>query len=336
MKVAIYGAGSLGTIIGAYIQKGGIKTDLITRNIEHVNALNKNGAKIIGTVNFTEKVHALTPDEINDKYDLIILATKQVENEKLVPKLLEYLTEDGIIATIQNGLPEPNIIKIAGEEKVVGVVVEWGATRKEPGVSELTSSEDSLSFEIGKINGEVDENVKKVKDILELMCPVIISDNFIGVRWSKILINSSFSGMSAVLGSTFGEAAENEKSRRVLQGLIKEAIDVAKNANIKIPKVQGMDIVSLLDFNNEEEKKKSFEIIPMIIKNHANLEASMLQDIRRGRKTEVDYINGAVKDFGEKYNVKTPYNNKVIEIIKEIEKGNKKAEFDNIEEFNNI
>lgn len=336
MKVAIYGAGSLGTILGAYIQKGGVDVDLITRNQEHVDALNKNGAHIVGTVDFVQKVSAMRPDEMKDKYDLIILATKQMENNKTIPKLLNYLKDDGVITTIQNGMPELNIIDLIGEDKVIGCVVEWGATRKEAGVSELTSKEDSMSFEIGRIDGKITEKVKEVASVLELMCPVVISENFVGSRFSKILINSSFSGMSTALGATFGEVAENEKSRIALQGIIKEAIDISKEANIKIPEVQGMDIVKLLDYNNDEEKKKSFEIIPLIIKNHAKLEASMLQDIRRGRKTEIDYINGVIKELGEKYNIKTPYNNKTIEIIKEIEKGNKKAEFKNIEEYNNI
>ena len=82
MKTAIYGAGSLGTVLGAYISKAGYPVDLITRNKEHVDAMNKNGAHIIGTVDMTVPVHALTPDQITDKYELIILMTKQLENKK--------------------------------------------------------------------------------------------------------------------------------------------------------------------------------------------------------------------------------------------------------------
>ena len=82
MKTAIYGAGSLGTVLGAYISKAGYPVDLITRNKEHVDAMNKNGAHIIGTVDMTVPVHALTPDQITEKYELIILMTKQLENKK--------------------------------------------------------------------------------------------------------------------------------------------------------------------------------------------------------------------------------------------------------------
>ena len=106
MKTAIYGAGSLGTVLGAYLAKAGVDVDLITRNREHVDALNKDGAKIIGTVNMTVPVHALTPDEMTEKYELIILLTKQLDNVNVLKKLQKNMTDDCIVCTLQNGLPE--------------------------------------------------------------------------------------------------------------------------------------------------------------------------------------------------------------------------------------
>lgn len=91
MKTAIYGAGSLGTVLGAYLAKAGVDVDLITRNREHVDALNKDGAKIIGTVNMTVPVHALTPDEMTEKYELIILLTKQLDNVNVYSNNSDYL-----------------------------------------------------------------------------------------------------------------------------------------------------------------------------------------------------------------------------------------------------
>ena len=96
MKTAIYGAGSLGTVLGAYLAKAGVDVDLITRNREHVEALNRDGAKIIGTVNMTVPVHALTPDEMTEKYELIILLTKQLDNVNVLKKLQKNMTDDCI------------------------------------------------------------------------------------------------------------------------------------------------------------------------------------------------------------------------------------------------
>jgi len=118
-RYAIYGAGSLGTVLGAYITKNGGKIDLINRNKEHVEALRKNGAVINGTVNMSVPVSALTPDEMSGQYDVIILLTKQLLNKAVVTFLREYLADDGVIVTLQNGLPEPGIAEIVGPERTM-------------------------------------------------------------------------------------------------------------------------------------------------------------------------------------------------------------------------
>ena len=204
---------------------------------------------------------------------------------------------------------------------------------KEPGVCELTSAPDSLTFSLGSLSKNPNPHLEDVKALLEKMGEVEIDSNFIGSRWSKLLINSAFSGMSAVLGCTFGEAAGNKASRRVVQALIKESIDVCAAGNIRIEPVQGKDIVKLLDYTNRLKKAFSFFIIPIAIRKHALLKASMLQDIEKGKKTEVDAINGVVSSFGRKVGVPTPMNDKVVEIIHRIEDGELNPSFDNLQYF---
>ncbi len=337
MKTAIYGAGSLGTVLGAYLAKSGMQVDLITRNKDHVDAMNKDGAHIIGTVDFTVPVHALTPDEITEKYELIILMTKQLDNKNVLTKLLPNMTDDCIVCTMQNGLPELSVSEVVGEDRTMGCSVAWGATLHGHGVSELTSEPDSMSFGLGRMNGKKDDKLMQVKEILEKMCTVEVEDNFMGVRWSKLLINSAFSGMSAVMGGTFGDAAERKDSRVCCQAIIKECIDVARASGIKIEPVQGKDIVKLLDYNGNGIKKKiSNFLIPICIKKHRLLKASMLQDLEKGRKCEVDAINGVVCAYGRKFGVKTPYNDKVCEIVHGIEDGKYTYSFDNVKLFEGL
>lgn len=335
-KIAIYGAGSLGTVLGAYISKAGVPIDLITRNKAHVDAMNEGGAHIIGTVEMTVPVHALTPDQLSEKYDLIILLTKQLDNKNILEGLKPFMSDDCIVCTMQNGLPELSVSEVVGEDRTMGCSVAWGATLHGNGVSELTSEPDSMTFGLGRMNGKKDEKLMEVKEILELMCPVEIEDNFMGVRWSKLLINSAFSGMSAVMGGTFGDAAERKDSRVCCQNIIKECIDVAKAAGIKIEPVQGKDIVKLLDYNNPIKKKISNLLIPICIKKHRLLKASMLQDLEKGRKCEIDAINGVVCAYGKKYGVPTPYNDKVCEIVHGIEDGKYTYSFDNVKLFEGL
>lgn len=333
MRVAIYGAGSLGTILGAYITKGGEKIELINRNKAHVEALQTKGAQVVGTVQFTQPVVAYTPAEMSGKYDVIFLMTKQQHNAEVVEMLKGYLAEDGALVTFQNGLPEVQIAEILGAERVLGCTVAWGATMQGPGVCELTSAPDALSFSLGAISPNRNKHFAAVKALLEKMGTVDVEDNFIGTRWSKLLINASFSGMSAVLGCTFGEAAAPRASRRIVQALIKECIDVCAAGGIRIEPVQGKDIVKLLDYKSGLKKAISLFIIPIAIRKHAKLKASMLQDIEKGKLTEVDAINGAVSNYGRKVGCPTPMNDKVVEIIHSIEQGKLTPSFDNLKLF---
>lgn len=333
MRTAIYGAGSLGTILGAYINKAGVPMELINRNKAHVEALNTSGAKVVGTVEFEQKVKAYTPDQMSGEYDIIFLMTKQQNNCEVVQMLQGFLAPDGVLVTFQNGLPEVQIAEILGEERVLGCTVAWGATMLSPGVCELTSEPDALSFALGSISDKRNRHFDKVKELLEMMGTVEVKENFIGTRWSKLLINAAFSGMSAVLGCTFGKAAGPKESRRIVQALIKECIDVCAAGGIRIEPVQGKDIVKLLDYHGAVKKAVSFFIIPIAIRKHARLKASMLQDLEKGKLTEVDAINGAVSAYGRKIGCPTPMNDKVVEIIHKIEQGRLKPSYDNLQYF---
>ena len=338
MKYALYGAGSLGIVLSAYLAKNGEKFDIIDRNPKSVDALNKNGAIVVGTVQMKEPVNAILDTNVKDKYDIIFLLTKQLGNFETVKKLSGFLTEDGVICTMQNGLPEKDISEVIGENRTFGCAVAWGATRIEPGKSELTSKPErqSLSFSFGSMDGHKGETFDEIVRILNVMGDVQIEDNFIGARWSKLLINSAFSGMSAVCGKTFGEVAKFKPSRKIIQRIIKECIDVADANAIKIEPIQGKDVVKILDYKGSFKKWLSFVIIPIAIKKHRLLKASMLQDIEKGIPCEIDYINGIVSAYGKKAGVSTPFNDKVIEIVHKFESGELAPSLNNVKYFEEL
>ena len=333
MKAMIYGAGALGTVLGAYIARAGRKIDLVNRNERHVTALKEGGAHIVGTVEFTQKVSALLPSELTEQYDVIILMTKQQHNAQVVGFLKNYLKEDGAICTCQNGLPEPGIAEIVGADRTLGCAIAWGATFRGEGVSELTSDPSALTFSLGAYGKG--NHLEDVKALFECMGTVVVEKNFIGARWSKLLINSAFSGLSTVTGATFGEVAKNKSSRRVAQRIIKECIDVARASGIAIEPVQGHKIDKLFDYRGALKKAVSFALIPVAMKKHANLIASMLQDIRNGKKCEIDAINGAVCECGKKVGVPTPFNTRTVEIVHELENGAPIA-FSNIGRYDDL
>lgn len=335
MKAAIYGAGAMGTVLGAYIAKAGKQIDLINRNQKHVDALKKEGAHIVGTVDFVQPVTALSPSEMHEKYDVIFLMTKQRDNRNILAFLKDFLTEKGVICTMQNGLPEAIVSEIVGADNTYGCAVAWGATFLGEGKSELTSAPEALTFSLGAY-GKADERLSIVKEYLECMGKVTVEKNFIGARWAKLTINAAFSGISTFTGLTFGEISKHKIGKKVALTVIKECIDVAEAAKIVPEKIQGHDLVKLLNYHNKFKKAIALFILPIAMKKHSKLVSSMLQSLRRGQKCEIDYIDGIVCDFGKKYGVATPVCDKICTIVHEIEDGKKSIETENLNEFLSI
>ena len=104
MKICIYGAGAMGTVLGAYLSKTE-DVDLVSRNVNHIESLKKNGAIITGEIDLQVSVNALLPSEMKDTYDIIFLMTKQLENEAVVKSLIPFLKSTVDISTLKNDLP---------------------------------------------------------------------------------------------------------------------------------------------------------------------------------------------------------------------------------------
>lgn len=319
MRYAIYGTGSLGTVLGAYLTKNGVEIELVDRDEAHVAALRASGAHVTGAVEMTVPVRAILPGEMTGQYDVIVLLTKQLENERIAAFLKPFLTPDGVVVTLQNGLPEQGLLDVLGRGHVMGCTVEWGATKAGPGHSVLTSDPDSLSFHMGRMEGVTDAQFARVKALLEHMCPVHTEENLIGARWSKLLINATFSGLGTVIGGVFGDVSEGMKDTAL--ACMKECIDVGRAAGVTFAPVQGKDITRLFYYKGPLKKAVARLILPIAMKKHREIEPSMLQDIKKGSPCEVDAINGVVCRYGRKYGVPTPINDRIVEVIKKEQSG---------------
>ncbi len=333
MRCAIYGAGSLGTVLGAYMTKNGVPVELVNRNAAHVTALREKGAHITGTVDFTTPVNAVFPEEMTGPYDVIFLMTKQLRNAEVVTALKPLLSDDGVIVTLQNGIPEPGIAEIVGPERTIGCVVEWGATLSAPGECVLTSDPDSLSFHMGGMPGIPEAKITLVKGLLEKMCPVAVEENLLGARWSKLLINATYSGLGTALGGTFGDVSGKKKPRRVAVQCMKECIDVGRAAGVVFAPVQGKNITKLFYYRSAFKRWIAERLIPIAMKKHVDIVPSMLQDLRRGKRCEVEAINGVVCRYGRKYDVPTPINDRIAEVIRREQAGDLTPAPENIRLF---
>ena len=316
--------------------KSGGQADLFSRNRAHVAALRAHGAHITGRAELTVPVRALTPEEMEGVYDVILLMTKQLDNRRVVTSLLPHLAPDGVIVTVQNGLPEPLIAGIAGPSRTVGCVVEWGATWLAPGECALTSDPEKMLFRLGGMEGVSREKLLAVKELLELMCPATLEDNFSGVRWTKLLINAAFTGLGTVIGGLFGDVAERPEVRRVAIRTLKECMEVGRAAGVDFAPVKGLDVTRLFYYTSDAKRIFAQSLLPLAMRRDRTIEPSMLQDIKKGKLCEIDAVNGVVCGQGRRLGVPTPFNDRIVAVVHEEEAGRLPLAPENIRFFDSL
>ena len=281
MRTAIVGAGSLGTIIGAFIAKTGKQVDLFDAFQENVDALNAFGATVTGEIELRVPVKAFNPAQMTGVYDLAFVLTKQTNNQVALPPLLPHLSRDSIVCTLQNGVPEESVASIVGRERTIGGAVGFGATWLKPGVSSLTTSYEAtrkFAFEIGEIDGALRPRLGAVKDYLESVGTTEIRDNLMGVRFTKVLMNATFSGMSAALGCTFGDVLENSKAMTCLALVADECIKVAHARGVRMVLMQGED----LEFARVEQRQR-----------HSIKDGALQEGLEPAREAEGEHAAGS-------------------------------------------
>ncbi|OWA37227.1 2-dehydropantoate 2-reductase [Saccharibacillus sp. O16] len=336
MRIAVLGAGSLGTIVGAYLASGGMDVELVDTYQEHVEALNRVGAKVVGTTEFQSPVKAITPEEKSGIYDLVLLLTKQLYNDAVLTELLPFLSEDSVVCSLQNGIPEQKVASIVGDKRVIAGSVEFGATFMEPGVSRLTTEYGQFkkyAFQIGELNGETTERIQRIQSVLELVGGTHISDNLVGTKWSKLLINNAFSGLSAALNGTYGDILDHEVGIESAVHIADETLKVGHANGIHFAQMGGFDLESL-ELSGEHDIPERIQSFRATMAPSRLLRASMLQDLEKKRKTEIDYINGVVPQMAEGTGLKTPFNDLVVAQVRAAEQSQTVPDFDtNIQAF---
>lgn len=340
-KIAVYGAGAMGTVLGAFLSKAGLDVELVTRNKAHVLALQEKGAIVECQADGTRlqiPVRASLPTEMGEDYDVIFLMAKQRQNAEIVPFLAEKLSADGVIVTTQNGLPEPLLAEMLGKERTYGGVASFGANYLDAGRVALTSKLDGMRLQVGGY-----ENSGKALPLLEEILTLVqketnpnfltITRNLVGARWSKLAVNAAFSGLSVITGMKFGEVAQKDKSRKLALGVLRECVAVATAAGVTLEKTNGFDMAKTLGSNSPFMRLIAYLVLPFTIQKHKNLVSGMLLDIQNGKKCEIDFINGVVVKEGQRLGVETPICSQIVEMAHGIENGLYEIDYSNVDFF---
>ena len=324
------GTGSLGTIIGALLSGAGEDIILVDADRDHVRALNEKGATITGHMDLTVPVKAIMPDMMDGSFDLVIYLVKSTYDDEALPMLLPHLSESSGVLTLQNGIPEEKIASIVGRERTMGGAVGWAGILRGPGVSELASLPEIMTYDIGELNGEQSERIEAAKAALDNAGKAEITTNLTGVRWSKLLVNASLSCMSTVLGCNGARILDNEKALRAAVSIMVETLKTAATLGIKVEPMQGADPNLLIGIIRQSEEN-ALALMKVIGQPHREGKASMLQDLEKGRRCEVEAINGYLSRQANEAGVAAPVNDKVTEMIRDIQDGRLKPDFANLD-----
>ncbi len=301
MKIAIIGAGAMGSIYGGKLSSAN-NVSLIDNNAKVVETINKNGLKLEedNTVNTYYPKAYTSSKEIKD-VDLLIIFVKAIYSKQAIEQNLNLIGDNTLILTLQNGAGHQDLLKnyvsedriIIGTTEDVGKVLDFG----------FVSRSGFGKTNIGMITDTNKAVLTKVQEAFNNSgFNTIIHENINQLIWNKLFINTTLSATTALLQCEIGYLGENEFALQMVEQLLDEAITVAKAMNL------------------DADKKALMQEIKNITINSKNGVTSICADIRNGRKTEVETISGAIVSAAAKLNIEVPTHKFVVKQIHALEK----------------
>lgn len=318
-KIAVVGAGAIGSVLGGLLAHAGEDVTLISRKA-HIDAINKNGLFMDGVLGEL-KIKVKATEKLNFKPDLVLLPVKTQDVEKACEEIKPYV-KDIPIVTMQNGVRSDEIASsVFGKENIISCVVNFGAMFLEPG--KVTYRRKGFLI----IGEAFSKNRKRVNEIALILnkakyIKTEISNNIHGAHWTKLLGNLIVNCQAAMTGLTLGECGEYSILRKIVVMILREAFQVIEKVGIKLEPLPTVR-PSLFRTLTKLPLPLSSLVIRILSRRFGKALSSTLQSILRGKPTEIDYLNGEIVRLGKKMSIPTPYNSKVVELVYEVEKTHK-------------
>ena len=324
-NIAVIGAGAVGGITAALLVKAGYRVEIACNSSSLAERIRSDGLNISGRGGKHRiKIPAVArATEMSAPKDIIFMATKANDMLDAGKEILPLVGDNTLVVTMQNGMDQTALADIVGRERTVICIVEWGATMLNPGELHMTTGGD---FILGTPDDKHNARLPFLQAILEHVAPVRISENITGDLYAKLLINSCNSSMGAISGLPLGKMLSIKKARTIFIEIVREGIAVADAMGIRVEKFHGkLDYYRYLHGTGYLSDMRRQLVIRFIGYRHQHVISTNLSSLERGRPTEIDYLNGYISRNGKKYHVPTPVNDRVIQLVKEIEAGMKKT-----------
>ncbi|NUM53975.1 MAG: 2-dehydropantoate 2-reductase [Candidatus Hydrogenedentes bacterium] len=332
-RIVIQGIGGIGGIIAGTLIDAGLRPALVTNNAEITEAIRANGLRVkLPDGSFTVQADVYTTlAEAKGPFDAAYLIMKALGVVEAATETAKFLPPDGYVVTFQNGIVEDAVGGAIGIERVVSASIGWNAIMHRPGEYERTTPGDTF---VGELDGTVTPRVRAVAEALRHCGPVTLSTNMRGVLWSKLAINCTVNSVGALTGETLGEMLADPRIRRIFLRTYSEVVDTAEAHGFTLERIAANPKLLYLPKNAGFLTRYAKDFIArMLGRKYKSARSSTLQSLERGRKTEVDFLNGYVCAMGKKVGIPTPVNAALTRMIKEIEDGKRTIAKKNIAEL---
>ncbi|MDP2948911.1 MAG: 2-dehydropantoate 2-reductase [Chloroflexota bacterium] len=335
--IAVLGAGAIGGSIGGYFTREGHDVTLIDQWAAHVDKIRSDGLKLTDLEKvFTVKPRALHLSDVSslqEQFDIVFLSVKSYDTRWSALLIEPFLKPDGFVLPAQNALNDEAVAAIVGAERTVGCVVTISAGVYEPGHVIRTDPPTAHAFSVGELSGRVTPRVQEVAAMLKAIGPSEVTPNIRGARWAKMVTNCMANALSGIMGP---QATSLSSELRRTAGLVRatiggEVVRVAQKLGLEVEPISGVmarefaDAITGSAVRQLEAKLDAAtaerRLSPEQVKHlGAPGRPSLLQDVMKGRRTEVDYFNGYVVARGAELGVPTPMNRAILELMQKVER----------------
>ena len=334
-KTLLIGAGAIGGTLAVLMKEAGYDISVLCYNDEIKNLITEKGFYLHGAKgehHVQLNCYASFEEFRDEKFDIVIIATKFQAVAGLAEKVLGNLKDDSLVVGMQNGILTDKLAEIVGKERAVGVMIGFGATRNTDNDVTMTSLGEMY---IGMTDGYHPGNLDYLNEMYNTVLPTEISDNILRQQYSKLIINSCINATAAITGLTLGKMVDDKRARTLYLAIAREAMRVAKKMNLDVPKYGKMLNYKLLMLMDNAPYNAICRYIVWLVSKlkYASVKPSTLQSLEKGEITEIEIFNGYIAKLGRDYGIETPVNTKLTAMIHEIERGERKITPDNLEEF---
>ena len=326
-RIGIMGAGAVGSYIGGFLSREGMDVTLIDPWAAHVDAIREHGLRVSGTQGqFTVPVRALNLSEVHRivaPFDIVLLAVKSYDTVWATHFIKGFVSPAGVVVSAQNCMNDNVIASIVGGEREVGCVLSGiGVALWEPGHVQRGSQPGGGTghdvFRVGERHGRVTRRVEELVEMLGCIDSARVTSNIWGERWSKLVSNASSNPVGAITGLGSQGVAREPHARLLQIQISKEAVRVGHAHSYQIEPIRGVSS-GVWAKADEGEVFEELDALFQTGPGGADWRSSMAQDVVKGRRMEIEHMNGYIVDRGRDAGVPTPVNTAIAEVVKEIE-----------------